>query len=99
MIFSKKSTTQNKIIFASFIRYSIASLLVVLLLPLSSTGLSDELYVTNQGTYVKESNEPFRKSAFHPNAYYLKAGNMLYHLERQKLEIPLRYQYLAKAGA
>ncbi|MBS3788289.1 hypothetical protein KGY79_08875 [Candidatus Bipolaricaulota bacterium] len=62
--------------------------LVVLLLMLTSTVLSDELYITNQGTYLKRNSESFKESTFRPNAYYIKSGNMLYHLERQEWQFP-----------
>ena len=65
------------------------TLLILITIAVSCSAHTYELYVTNEGTYLKQSNEPFQKSTFHSNAYYAKSGNMLYHLERQGWRFPM----------
>ncbi|MEF8837803.1 MAG: hypothetical protein V5A87_08110, partial [Candidatus Bipolaricaulota bacterium] len=72
------------------------SILIVTLLTVTCAAASHELYVTNQGTYVKGKRESFNNARFHPGAYYLKAGKMLYHLERQNWKFPRNTDFNAK---
>jgi len=64
------------------------ALLLVALTTIICTANSHEIYVTNQGTYLKKKDESFNQSTFHPNAYYAKSERMLYHLERQGWQFP-----------
>lgn len=64
------------------------SILIVTLTVVTCTATSYELYVTNQGTYVKEKGHALEQSAFHLNAFYVKSERMLYHLERQGWQFP-----------
>ncbi|MEF8726563.1 MAG: hypothetical protein V5A79_02705 [Candidatus Bipolaricaulota bacterium] len=64
------------------------AIFLVAVTAVTCTATSYELYVTNQGTYVIGKDESFKQSTFHPNAYYMKSGNILYHLESQEWKFP-----------